>query len=81
MTQEPVSPAEEAIVAAMFGGLIVCVVASYIALRAIGEWTTPDVIVLSIGSFVLAGYILPRVVAWWFGRSLYDIFGSPPRLD
>lgn len=76
MTREPVSPAEEAVVAGMLGGMIVCAVMGYIALRAIGEWTTSDAFVISIGSFVMSGYIVPRVVAWWLGRSLDDLFAS-----
>ncbi len=77
MTRKPVSPAEEAVVAGILGGLIVCVVMGYLVLRLIGEWTTLDAVVIATGSFVVTGYIVPRVVAWWFGKSLDDVFASP----
>lgn len=70
----PVSPAEEAVAAAMLSSLFLCGAVSYVVSRVIGEWRVLDAFVLAIVSFVVSGFFVPRVCAWWLGRSIHGIF-------
>ena len=74
---EPVTVAEETVVAAMLGGFLAATVLGYAALRAIGEWTVVDALMMVLGVFVVGGYLTPHLVAWWIGKPLSDIMDTP----
>jgi hypothetical protein len=72
---EPVTVAEETVTAAMLGGFLAATVLGYATLRAIGEWTVVDALIMVLGVFVVGGYIAPHLAAWWLGKSLHEIMG------
>lgn len=73
---EPVTPAQEAVTAAMLGGLIIAAAIAYIALRVVTRVNTMDIAVVTIAAFVFIGYVVPHVTAWWIGKPLDEIFNS-----
>ena len=76
---EPVTVAEETVTAAMLGGFLVATVVGYAMLRVIGEWTAVDALMMVLGVFLIGGYLIPHLVAFWLGEPLDEIMRDTPR--
>lgn len=68
-----VTAAQEAITTAMLAALLTCGVISYVLIQYLHINTSIGYIVLTIASFVVAGYLVPNLTACWIGRTLDEI--------
>lgn len=68
-----VTAAQEAVTTAMLAALLVCSVTSYLLVQHLQFSNPMGYIVLTIATFVVAGYLVPNLTAHWIGRSLDDI--------
>lgn len=68
-----VTAAQETVTTAMLSALLACGVTSYLIAQYLQVTSPIGYIVLTISSFVVAGYLVPNLTAVWIGRTLDEI--------
>lgn len=69
----PPTPAEETIANAMIIALLTCLALSYSFVHLFNLTTITGYLGLALTTFVITGYVVPHLTAWWLGRPLTDI--------
>jgi hypothetical protein len=78
MTDAPVTAAQETITTAILASFVACVAAS-LAIIDLLSLTSPNAYtVFALASFVISGYLVPNLTAYWIGQPLHLIMRSDP---
>lgn len=73
------TPAQEAVTTGMLAALISCIALSLALVEYFKLTTLLSYAILAMISFVIAGYVVPNVVAFWLGKPIHEIMTDDAR--
>jgi ABC-type thiamin/hydroxymethylpyrimidine transport system permease subunit len=76
MTSEPVTPAQETVTTAMLAAIVTCATASLAVVEYFALSDLNAYLILTLASFVISGYLVPNLIAYWLGTPLHVIMRS-----
>jgi hypothetical protein len=80
MTGEPVTPAQEMVTTAMLASFLTCTAMSLVFIDYLNLTGVHPYLVFGIASFVVSGYLVPNLTAYWLGKPLHVIM-DPSRYE